>query len=255
MGRMAKILYFISVIIIVLGLLILGGVFGIGGERTGAGNGRSLLSSAPSAGQETVVPGKTEGAYRIVIDPGHGGKDPGANSVSGVEEKDFTLSLAQRVYELLWRDPMFEPYLTRTNDRFIALEERARLANEMHADALISLHGNTYDGPEEVSGTETYYFAEGDGSSELAQDIHQHLIEALGFEDRGVRQEDWKVLRTSEVPAVLAEVGFLTNPGNETVLLSEAGQEQAAQAIVDALKQYFSSGTGRGSYKRGGGII
>ncbi|GJM81127.1 hypothetical protein HMSSN139_36230 [Paenibacillus sp. HMSSN-139] len=166
------------------------------------------MSSAPSAGQETVVPGKTEGAYRIVIDPGHGGKDPGANSVSGVEEKDFTLSLAQRVYELLWRDPMFEPYLTRTNDSFIALEERARLANEMHADALISLHGNTYEGPEEVSGTETYYFAEGDGSSELAQDIHQHLIEALGFEDRGVRQEDWKVLRTSEVPAVLAEVGF-----------------------------------------------
>ncbi|MGG6311698.1 N-acetylmuramoyl-L-alanine amidase family protein [Paenibacillus macerans] len=244
MGRMAKILYFIAVIIIVLGLLSFGGVFSIGGERTGAGNGSSLLSSAPpSAGEETVVPGKTEGAYRIVIDPGHGGKDPGANSVSGMEEKGFTLSLALKVYDLLRQEPMFEPYLTRTDDRFIKLEDRSRFANEMQADALISLHGNTFEGPEEVSGTETYYFAEGDGSSGLAQDIHQHLIDALGFEDRGVRQEDWKVLRTSEVPAVLAEVGFLTNPGNEAVLLSEAGQEKAAQAMVDALKQYFSTGS------------
>ena len=243
MGRTAKIFYSIAVMIIVFVLLFLGGVFAIGDGRTDAGNGRSLLSSAPSAGQETVVPGKTEGAYRIVIDPGHGGKDPGATSVSGVEEKDFTLSLAQRVYELLQRDSMFEPYLTRNHDSFIALEERARLANEMQADALISLHGNTYEGPEAVSGTETYYFAEGDGSSDLAQIIHRHLIDAVGFKDRGIRQEDWKVLRTSEVPAVLAEIGFLTNPGNETVLLSEAGQEKAARAIADALKQYFSAGS------------
>ncbi|MGP0586160.1 N-acetylmuramoyl-L-alanine amidase family protein [Paenibacillus timonensis] len=238
MGRSGKVAYFIAFLGIVIVLLSFGGVITFGGEDT-VGSGHRFLSFAPATGEEVSVPGRSDGKYRIVIDPGHGGKDPGANSVSGREEKEFTLALARKVVDLLQQDPTFEPYLTRTSDEFIELEDRSKVANELHADALISLHGNTYEGPENVSGTETYYYAEGDGSRELAENIHQHLIEALDFRDRGVRQEEWKVLRTSEVPAVLAEIGFLTNAGNESVLLSEAGQDKAAQAIVEALKDYF----------------
>ncbi|MDU4695932.1 MAG: N-acetylmuramoyl-L-alanine amidase [Paenibacillus sp.] len=238
MGKSGKVAYFMATLGIIFVLLSLGGVITLGSEGN-AGYVHPFLSSGPSAGEDKPVPGGAEGKYRIVIDPGHGGKDPGATSASGKEEKDFTLALAQKVYELLRQDPMFEPILTRTSDEFIELEDRSKVANDLNADALISLHGNTYEGPETVSGTETYYNNEGDGSHELAEDIHQHLIEALGFRDRGVRQEDWKVLRTSEVPAVLAEIGFLTNAENESVLLSEAGQDKAAHAIVEALREYF----------------
>lgn len=238
MGKSGKIAYFVAVLGIIMVLLSLGGVITLGGEKH-AGSVHRFLSSGPAVGEERAVPGGTAGKYRIVIDPGHGGKDPGATSVSGREEKDFTLALAEKVYKRLEQDSMFEPVLTRTSDEFIELEDRSKVANELHANAFISLHGNTYEGSEPVSGTETYYYNRGDGSYELAEMIHQHLIEALGFRDRGVRQEGWKVLRTSEVPAVLAEIGFLTNAENESDLFSEAGQDKAAQAIVDALKRYF----------------
>ena len=91
-----------------------------------------------------------QGTFRIVIDPGHGGKDPGATGVSGAYEKAFNLSLAGRIAALLEEDPMFEPLLTRTDDRFIELEERAAIANDWNADAMISIHGNIVYGPDDI---------------------------------------------------------------------------------------------------------
>lgn len=176
--------------------------------------------------------------YKIVIDPGHGGKDPGAESASGREEKDYTLSLSLQIYELLQQEMMFEPYLTRDDDTFIELEERARIANDMHADALLSVHGNTYIQNRNVAGTETYYYK--DDSAELARTIHESLTEAMGFRDRGVREEEWRILAHSEMPAVLAEIGFLTHKDEEAAMWSEDGQARTAHAIVDALKRYFA---------------
>lgn len=179
--------------------------------------------------------------FKIVIDPGHGGKDPGAEGNSGRMEKDYNLSLALQVYELLRQEPMFEPKLTRSADTFIELEDRAGMANDWGADALVSIHGNTYKDPS-VSGTETYYRY--DSGLSLAEAIHKQMVQAMGFRDRDVRQDELKVLTLSDMPAVLVEVGYLTNPQEEEVMLSEDGQARAAQAIVEGLRQFFAEKNG-----------
>lgn len=182
-----------------------------------------------------AVPNHQE-TFRIVIDPGHGGKDPGATGVSGAYEKAFNLSLAGRVAALLEEDPMFEPLLTRTDDQFIELEERGAIANDWNADAFISIHGNTYTDPM-VSGTETLY--RNQDSIPLAQAVQTHLAKGIGLRDRGVKEEQLKVLGTPRMPAVLVEVGYLTNAEDERFLLRDEGQDLAAQAIVDGLRSYF----------------
>lgn len=182
-----------------------------------------------------VVPNSSQ-TYRIVIDPGHGGIDPGATGISGAYEKAFNLSLAGRIAELLEEDALFEPLLTRTDDQFIELEERGAIANDWNADAFISIHGNTYTDPM-VSGTETLY--RNQDSIPLAQAVQTHLAQGIGLRDRGVKEEQLKVLGTPRMPAVLVEVGYLTNAEDERFLLSDEGQDLAAQAIVDGLRSYF----------------
>ena len=130
---------------------------------------------------------------------------------------------------------MFEPLLTRTDDQFIELEERGAIANDGNADAFISIHGNTYTDPM-VSGTETLY--RNQDSIPLAQAVQTHLAEG-GLRDRGIKEEQLKVLGTPRMPAVLVEVGYLTNAEDERFLLSDEGQDLAAQAIVDGLREYF----------------
>ncbi|GIP23293.1 N-acetylmuramoyl-L-alanine amidase [Paenibacillus sp. J22TS3] len=186
----------------------------------------------------TVSPPKivNKTKYRIVVDAGHGGKDPGAPGASGGHEKIFNLALAQRVYQLLKEEPMFEPRMTRTEDQFVELQDRAAIANDWNADALISIHANTYKDPK-ISGTETLY--RHSDSIPLAEMIQEQVSKALGFPDRGIKMEQLKVLSLSKMPAVVAEIGYITNPEEEAILLSNKGQDLAAQAIVDGLKNYF----------------
>jgi len=192
---------------------------------------------APPAkdGREVTISGN-KGGFTIVIDAGHGGKDPGANGASGAEEKDYTLSLAKKVYALLQQDPKFDPYMTRNDDTFLELDERSAYSNGLEADAFLSIHGNTYTDPS-IKGTETYY--DSLISIPLANAIHDKLIGATGFPDRGVKQEQWRVLVGSEQPSVLLEVGFMTNPQEEAQMLDNAWQDRVAQAIVDGLNDYF----------------
>lgn len=175
--------------------------------------------------------------YRIAIDPGHGGSDPGATGISGAYEKEFNLSLAQLVYDLLEADPMFEPILTRSDDQYVELNERAATANEWKADVMVSIHANTYTDPT-ANGTETIYRKE--DSVELAQTMQKHLTEGLGLRDRGVKQERMHVLSTAKMPAVLIEVGYLTNAAEDQILMSSEGQKLAANAIVNGLKEFFT---------------
>lgn len=179
-----------------------------------------------------------ENVYRIIIDPGHGGKDPGSEGSGGSWEKDSNLSIALKVYDLLKQDPAFAPRMTRADDAFVELSVRAGTANAWDADALLSIHGNAFDDPN-VGGTETYYLH--DNGYPLAAAIHQKVVEAMGFPDRGVKEEQLKVLSLSKMPAVLVEPGYLTNPGEESVLLSEGGQMKAAQAIVDGLRAFLQA--------------
>ncbi|REK75005.1 N-acetylmuramoyl-L-alanine amidase family protein [Paenibacillus paeoniae] len=200
--------------------------------------GRLVVDPVLSApiGERDVTVASHKSGHTIVIDAGHGGKDPGANGASGAEEKDYTLALAKKVYALLQQDPKFDPYMTRNDDTFLDLDERSAYSNQLEADAFLSIHGNTYTNPN-ISGTETYY--DSLISIPLAETIHSKLIEATGFPDRGVKQEQWRVLVGSERPSILLEVGFMTNPQEEAKMLDNARQDRVAQAIVDGLKQYF----------------
>lgn len=182
--------------------------------------------------------------FRIVIDAGHGGKDPGATGSSGAYEKEFNLSLAQRLYQLLKQDPMFDTRMTREDDQFIELEDRAAIANDWNADGLVSIHANTYEDPS-VSGTEALYFH--NHSKVLARTLQEQVATALDIRDRGVKKEQLVILSKAQVPAVIVEMGYLTNPEEENTLLSSDGQDRAARAILKGLKQYFSQRTPRNS--------
>ncbi|GIO34801.1 MULTISPECIES: N-acetylmuramoyl-L-alanine amidase [Paenibacillus] len=212
--------------------------------HTGSSAAKLIPNLAEKSETSAVAPSisANQSKYRIVIDAGHGGKDPGATGASGAFEKEFNLSLAERVNELLKQDPMFETRMTRTDDRFVELENRAAAANDWNADALISIHGNTYQDPA-IAGTETLY--RHDDSIPLAQILQERVAEALGFPDRGAKQEHLVVLSLAQMPAVLVEVGYLTNPKEEKTLLSDKGQDLAAQAIVDGIKEYFEKNGSR----------
>ncbi|MGG4454302.1 N-acetylmuramoyl-L-alanine amidase family protein [Brevibacillus porteri] len=176
--------------------------------------------------------------YKIVIDPGHGGKDQGAEGVSGRVEKDFTLQLARKVKELAEQDSRMQVYLTRSDDRFLSSVERERpqFANQLGADLFISLHGNTYTDPT-VSGTETYYYHP--ESLPLAKSIQKYVRDATGFQDRGVKKEDFFVVKDTNMPAVLLEVGYLTNPSDEQKLMDEDFQYRIATSVIEGIQDYL----------------
>lgn len=187
--------------------------------------------------EEVIAP--IEPLYHIVIDPGHGGKDGGAIGASGKLEKDFTLELSMKIYHLLADIDEVQVDMTRNDDTFISSidRERAEFANQLGADVLISIHGNTYTDAS-VSGTETYYY---DDSSLLFANIMQrHVVRASGFRDRGVKQEDYFVIRETAMPAVLIEVGFLTNPEEEEQMWDPKVQDNIAQAIINGIKEYLN---------------
>lgn len=179
---------------------------------------------------------QSETPYKVVIDSGHGGKDNGATGASGSFEKDFTLQLALKVEELAKQEPQIEVVLTRSEDRFISSidRERPEIANRLGADLFISIHGNTYEDAS-VSGTETYYYHE--DSQFLAEIMQKHMVQTSGFRDRGVKKEDFFVLKDSNMPAALIEMGYLTNPQEENEMLTEDFQYRMASSILDGIKE------------------
>lgn len=181
-----------------------------------------------------------ERQYTIVIDPGHGGKDPGSTGVSGQFEKAFTLSLSQKLAALLKTDTRFLVFMTRDDDSFLSSESlfRPQFANDLDADMFISIHGNTFESPD-ASGTESFYYH--DESMPFAEIIHKHAAEATGFTDRGYKQEGYYVIRETEMPSVLIEIGYMTNPDNEREMWKDDFQNRVAQAIVNGINEYVES--------------
>lgn len=171
----------------------------------------------------------------VVLDAGHGGEDPGAESIDGRHEKDFNLAVAKKVNALLSMESSIDVLMTRSDDVYIELEERGEVANRNNADLFISIHGNNFD--QKTSGIETYYWQE--ESLEFAQLVHQNLLEASTLPDRKVKRNNWRVLTTAQMPGVLLELGFLSNPVDNQLMWSEDYQDRVSEAIVQAIKQYF----------------
>ena len=191
----------------------------------------------------------------VYLDAGHGGYDPGA-SYFGISEKSLTLAIQSRVKAKLEAED-YQVVTTRTNDSFVDLTDRSRAANASESDIFVSIHINAA-GSSDVQGIETYYyqpFAEYPSrinaayhanptrlsmSDTLANAIQSSLINATGAQNQGVKRRTFAVLRETTAPAVLLELGFLSNPQEAARLTTSAYQETLANAIVAGIKRYYS---------------
>src|SRR5690606_34165297 len=129
--------------------------------------------------------------------------------------------------ELLEHDANIELYFTRLTDHFVALNDRVAFAEQVEADLFVSIHGNSFSA--ERSGTETYYYNA--YSLPFAQLVHSHVLASTGFRDGQVRKERFRVITGTSMPAVLLEIGYLSNAKEESQLYDEKFQYRVAQAI------------------------
>jgi N-acetylmuramoyl-L-alanine amidase len=177
--------------------------------------------------------------YTVIVDAGHGGSDPGASSINSHFEKEFTLSVSNKVVKLLQQEASIRTIATRTNDTYPTLQDRVDLANNENADLFVSIHGNSY--VPTISGTETYYNRP--NSAVFAALMHKYLTQAANLPDRGVRKADFKVIRETTMPAVLLEIGYLSNADDEVAMYSEPFQDRVAAAIVAGIKEQLGFST------------
>jgi N-acetylmuramoyl-L-alanine amidase len=233
--------------------------------------------SAPHRVSRAVLPLSVK---RIVIDPGHGGKQHGAISESGVSEKDITLDIALRLRDLMENAP-FEVLMTREKDETLKLEKRVDFANAKNADLFISIHVNWME-PREIRPLETYYVGatndpgamklagienrdfgyslgeyrrllekiyldtRRDESYTLAKSINSELYQALSqinpeLENRGVKMAPFAVLVGTQMPAVLAEVSCLSNEDDVKLLTNADYREKIAQALLRGVLSYANN--------------
>jgi N-acetylmuramoyl-L-alanine amidase len=235
--------------------------------------------AATSTGEYSLARQLGLGVSRIVIDAGHGGHDPGARA-NGLVEAELVLDLARRVSTLLSERPEFDVVLTRDGDEYIPLEERTAIAKREDADLFLSIHANASPRTA-TRGIETYFldFArspeaeavaarenaassqsmgelrnivqaialnKSDESRELATLVQTTLVRRLRNEesttrDLGVKQAPFVVLIGAEMPSVLAEVSFLTNSTEATLLRTDRYRQAIAEALADAIVKYQAS--------------
>lgn len=190
------------------------------------------------------IPKKEGTTVKVCIDPGHGQHDPGAVGPGGTKEKDVALSVALKVGEWLKKHGI-DVVFTRTNDNpgFPTdekqnLAKRVSIANTAKADIFVSVHCNSA-GNKQARGLETYCYALGGNGEKLARAIQEEVRKATGFIDRGVKTANFYVLRYTQMPAVLVELGFISNPDEEKILASTDFQAKAAEAIAKGICRYF----------------
>lgn len=178
----------------------------------------------------------------IVIDAGHGGKDPGASSNS-LLEKDIVLKVASRVKNKLEANGA-KVVMTRSNDTYYTLDERVKIAQEHYADVFVSVHVNAASNPS-AQGTETYYSVTGNGSlvekNALAAAINRQIVQNANMHDRGVKKADYVVIKNTAYPAVLVELGFITNPQDYNKLKDDHYIEIYAESIYRGIVEYYKN--------------
>lgn len=183
------------------------------------------------------LPRVPNGRIVIAIDPGHGGRDPGAVGIGGLRETDVVLPVALQVASILERQGV-QVVLTRRDEREIDLEPRVQTAERANADLFVSIHANaiSMDRPE-VNGLETYYYS--DSGARLARYVHNSLLQATNMNDRGLRQARFYVIRNTSMPAILVELGFVTGAQDAPRLASSEWRSRMAVAIAQGLLQYI----------------
>lgn len=241
---------------------------------------RPVAPASTTAGGYSLARQLGLGVSRIVIDPGHGGHDPGAQA-HGVSEAELVLDVALRLERLLQAQPGFEVVLTRRTNEFIALEARTSLANRENADLFLSIHANS--SPQaDTRGVETYFLnfssnahaeavaARENAASSQSMRLLPGLVKAItlnnkraesrefagmvqaslvkqmktqnkNVKDLGVKQAPFVVLIGAEMPSVLAEISFITNRTDANLLKQTTYRQRVAQALADAVLRYQGS--------------
>jgi N-acetylmuramoyl-L-alanine amidase len=187
-----------------------------------ATNGPILVPRAPT---EKVV----------VLDAGHGGNDPGA--VRGdVQEKEITLQIIAKLKKVL-ESKGARIVLTRSDDTFVSLEDRVKITNTVSPNLFLSVHINSLESTSNIYGIETYF--QTDQSRPLADRVHSSLVSGLGAPDRSVRKARFYVINHTPIPAILAEVGYITNKAERDRLISSDYQQKVASALARGVMLYL----------------
>jgi N-acetylmuramoyl-L-alanine amidase len=183
----------------------------------------------------TLPPGplRTLPSVSIVIDAGHGGKDPGAPGLAGMSEKQVNLAVAREVTRLL-RARGARVWNTRESDVFLTLDERCDHAEERRAALFVSIHADAAR-RRAARGTTVYIARNASKASVRAGTAIARALEQAGFESRGLRRAGYRVLVGHSRPAVLVECGFLSNPTEAQLLATKSYRDRVAQAIADGI--------------------
>ena len=172
----------------------------------------------------------------IVVDAGHGGHDRGGMPGQRIPEKSYALDVALRLEDVLRRSG-FRTVMTRRGDYFVTLDDRCAIANRVGNAVFVSIHFNGAPNPD-ASGIETYYYS-GRESVALAMAIQQRVVYATGSPSRWVRSRSLHVIRNTRMPAVLCELGFLTNREESSRIASSGYRQRLAEAIASAIRSRY----------------
>jgi len=183
--------------------------------------------------------------YLVVIDPGHGGQDPGAiNSEHKIKEKDINLSMAKLFKkEVSSGDYLYDVILTREEDCFVGLIERYQIANRAKADLFLSFHCNACE-DKNVSGLEVWYYPNSKEGKVLAAEVYRDLINMVmeGHNGRGIKEGNFFVLRYTNMPAILIEFEFISNSEQALFLSDKENQRELAKQIAETVEFFLEGG-------------
>ncbi len=208
----------------------------------------SSANTAIAASLRGKAPRPLQG-HKIMIDPGHGGRDPGAIGQTGLQEKAVVLDVSLELARQL-RDWGADVRLTRETDRQVAgpdapkredLQARVDLANNWPAEIFISMHANANNN-RDVKGTEAYVARNAsDASKRLATLMHQRMVDDLGLPDRRVLKSDFFVIKNTSMPGTLMEIAYLSNSEEEAKMADPDFRKRAATAMAEGVKEYFTT--------------
>lgn len=198
---------------------------------------RRPIMTLPRTTSPGIPPSRVpNGRVSVIIDPGHGGKDPGAIGIGGLKEKDVILPISIRVAQILQQNGV-QAILSRNSDFFVSLKGRVDLAERRNADLFVSIHANSVGlSRPDVSGLEVYYYSSG---YNLARSVRSGILNSVRVRDRGVRKARFYVLRKTSMPAILVETGYVTGREDAAKLASPQYREQMAQGIANGILSYI----------------
>ncbi len=194
------------------------------------------LESASVSETPVITAKKTAIKGKVVLDAGHGGSDYGAIR-EGINEKDITLDITQRVASIL-KSKGYKVALTRSDDTYVSLQDRVDFSENETPEIFVSIHVNSAVATE-PKGIETHYYH--DYSKELANVVHTHLMKEIDTKDRGLVKSKFYVINHTTVPAILVETGFISNAEERSELVAETRKKKTAKAIAEGIIEYIKS--------------